>query len=125
MNDGFISYAHIDDQPMTEGQRGWISQFHRSLEVRMTQLLGQELKIWRDPKLQGSDLFDETLARQYSDSKVLVSVLTPRYVRSEWCRRELEEFVRIVGAEGGIMAENKSRIFKVVKTPVAAQEMPP
>ena len=30
MNDVFISYAHIDDQPMMEGQRGWISQFHRA-----------------------------------------------------------------------------------------------
>ncbi|MDO8542931.1 MAG: TIR domain-containing protein [Opitutaceae bacterium] len=125
MNDVFISYAHIDDQPMMEGQRGWISQFHRSLEVRMAQLLGQELKIWRDPKLQGSDLFDEALVQQFSDSKVLVSVLTPRYVRSEWCRRELEEFVRVAAAHGGITAENKSRIFKVVKTPVAAQEIPP
>jgi hypothetical protein len=125
MNDVFISYAHIDDQPMLEGQRGWISQFHRSLEVRMAQLLGQELKIWRDPKLQGSDLFDEALVRQFSDSKVLVSVLTPRYVRSEWCRRELEEFMRVAGGQGAITAENKSRIFKVVKTPVAAQEIPP
>lgn len=124
MNDVFISYAHIDDQPMMEGQRGWISQFHRSLEVRMAQLLGQELKVWRDPKLQGSDLFDEALVRQFSDSKVLVSVLTPRYVRSEWCRRELEEFVRAQAARGGITAENKSRVFKVVKTPVAPQEIP-
>ena len=125
MNDVFISYAHIDDQPMMEGQRGWISQFHRSLEVRMAQLLGQELKIWRDPKLQGSDLFDEALVRQFSDSKVLVSVLTPRYVRSEWCRRELEEFVRLAATQGSLTTENKSRIFKVVKTPVTAQEIPP
>src|SRR4051812_34380542 len=125
MNDVFISYAHIDDQPMMEWQRGWISQFHRGLEVRMAQLLGQELKIWRDPKLQGSDLFDETLARQYSDSKVLVSVLTPRYVKSEWCRRELQEFVRIVATQSGRIAENKSRVFKVIKTPVAPQEIPP
>lgn len=125
MNDVFISYAHIDDQPLTEGQRGWISQFHRSLEVRMAQLLGEELKIWRDPKLQGSDLFDDTLVQQFSDSKVLVSVLTPRYVKSDWCRRELEEFVRVVEAKGGISFENKSRIFKVVKTPVSPQEMPP
>ena len=125
MNDVFISYAHIDDQPMMEGQRGWISQFHRSLEVRMAQLLGQELKIWRDPKLNGSDLFDEALVRQFLDSKVLVSVLTPRYVRSEWCRRELQEFVRVADTQGLLTAENRSRVFKVVKTPVAAQEIPP
>jgi hypothetical protein len=125
MNDVFISYAHIDDQPMLEGQRGWISQFHRSLEVRMAQLLGQELKIWRDPKLGGNDLFDDALVKQFSDSKVLVSVLTPRYVRSEWCRRELEEFVRLAGAQGALTADHKSRVFKVVKTPVAPQEIPP
>jgi hypothetical protein len=125
MNDVFISYAHIDDQPMMEGQRGWISQFHRSLEVRMAQLLGQELKIWRDPKLQGSDLFDEALVKQFSASKVLVSVLSPRYVRSEWCRRELEEFVRAAATQGGLTADNKSRVFKVVKTPVTPQEIPP
>ena len=125
MNDVFISYAHIDDQPLTEGQRGWISQFHRSLEVRMAQLLGEELKIWRDPKLTGSDLFDDALAKQFSDSKVLVSVLTPRYIKSDWCRRELQEFARIVDAKGAVRIENKSRIFKVVKTPVSPQEMPP
>jgi hypothetical protein len=124
MNDVFISYAHIDDQPMMEGQRGWISQFHRSLEVRMAQLLGEELKIWRDPKLNGSDLFDAALVRQFSDSKVLVSVLTPRYVRSEWCRRELEEFVRVATTQGSLTSENRSRVFKVVKTPVPEQEIP-
>lgn len=125
MNDVFISYAHIDDQPMLEGQRGWISQFHRSLEVRMAQLLGQELKIWRDPKLQGSELFDDALVRQFSDSKVMISVLTPRYVRSDWCRRELEEFVGLAGAQGTVTVDNKSRVFKVVKTPVAPHDIPP
>jgi len=25
MNDVFISYAHIDDQALTEGQKGWIT----------------------------------------------------------------------------------------------------
>jgi hypothetical protein len=125
MNDVFISYAHIDDQALTEGQKGWISQFHRTLEVRLGQLLGQEPRVWRDPKLQGSDVFDEALIQQFSESKVLVSVLTPRYVKSEWCRRELEEFMKVAGEAGGIRVQNKSRVFKVVKTPVPPDEMPP
>ena len=58
MNDVFISYAHIDDQALTEGQKGWITQFHRILEVRLGQLLGEKPTIWRDQKLQGSDVFD-------------------------------------------------------------------
>ena len=39
-NDIFISYAHIDNETMTEEQKGWISAFHQALEVRLAQLLG-------------------------------------------------------------------------------------
>ena len=39
-SDLFVSYAHIDDQALTEGQKGWISTFHRALEIRLAQLLG-------------------------------------------------------------------------------------
>ena len=30
--DLFISYAHIDNQPLTPEQKGWISRLHASLE---------------------------------------------------------------------------------------------
>ena len=49
-NDIFISYAHIDDQPLVEGQKGWISNFHRALEIRLAQLMGRPPSLWRDPK---------------------------------------------------------------------------
>ena len=124
MNDVFISYAHLDDQALSEGQRGWISQFHRILEVRLGQLLGEAPRIWRDPKLKGSDLFDDALVREFTDSKVLVSVLTPRYVKSEWCIRELEEFNRSAAAKEGNEFSDKGRIFKIVKTPVPPEELP-
>jgi hypothetical protein len=29
--DIFISYAHIDDEALIEGESGWITEFHRSL----------------------------------------------------------------------------------------------
>ena len=50
MNEIFISCAHIDDQVLTEGQKGWITQFHRVLDTRLSQLLGVKSKIWRDSK---------------------------------------------------------------------------
>ena len=28
-NDLFISYAHIDNQPLTDGDKGWITGFMR------------------------------------------------------------------------------------------------
>jgi hypothetical protein len=118
----FVSYAHIDDQAMAEGQTGWIATFHRALAVRLAQLLGYEPTIWRDPKLQGNDVFADTLIDRLPRVAVLISVLSPRYVKSEWCLRELNEFVR---ATGGARVADKLRLFKVVKTPVVRGQMPP
>jgi hypothetical protein len=57
-HDVFISYAHIDNQTLSEGQEGWITTLHRALELRLAQLLGETAKIWRDFKLRGNDYFD-------------------------------------------------------------------
>src|SRR4051794_29053082 len=51
----FISYAHIDDQPLTPGEKGWISRFHTTLKKILDMRMGGEAKIWRDEKLQGND----------------------------------------------------------------------
>lgn len=40
--DIFISYAHIDNESLVDGDKGWITEFHRSLEIRLAQLLGQK-----------------------------------------------------------------------------------
>src|SRR5580765_1809768 len=88
-NDVFVSYAHIDDQSLAEGKPGWIAIFHRALEIRLAQLLGKPPRIWRDPKLQGNDVFADKLVDRLPRAAVLVSVLSPRYIKSEWCLREL------------------------------------
>ena len=125
MNDVFISYAHIDNETIEEDQKGWITQLHRILQVRLAQLMGAEPRIWRDQKLSGSDLYDQTIVEQFLDSKILVSVLSPRYVNSEWCARELDEFCTNAEQTDGLKVDDKSRVFKVVKTPVEVSEMPP
>ena len=120
----FISYAHLDNQPLEEGSKGWVSHFHQALEVRIGQLLGKQPLIWRDPKLQGNDYFGDTLIDRLPGVGVLVSVVTPRYVKSEWCHKELEEFYKASENTGGVRMDNKSRVFKVLKTPVAIDQHP-
>lgn len=124
MNDVFISYAHIDDQALTEGQKGWITQLHRILEVRLGQLLGEKPKIWRDQKVQGNDVFDDKIINAFKEAKVMVSIMSPRYMKSEWCLRELNEFYKSATEEGGIKVGEKSRIFKVIKTPIDSRDIP-
>ena len=63
-SDLFISYAHFDDAPMFEGQKGWVEVFHQALEVRLRQLLGEEAFVWRDPNLTGNEYFEETLEKR-------------------------------------------------------------
>ncbi|HEX2121797.1 MAG TPA: toll/interleukin-1 receptor domain-containing protein [Thermoanaerobaculia bacterium] len=123
-NDLLISYAHIDDQALISGDRGWVSRLHRLLEIRVAQLRGQTPKIWRDPKLTGNDYFAETITERLPNVAALVSVLSPRYVQSEWCNRELKEFCRAAEKTGGVRIADKARIFKVVKTPVSRERLP-
>ncbi len=123
-SDVFVSYAHIDDHAMVEGQPGWISSLHRHLQVRLEQLLGKEARIWRDPKLQGNDVFADRLVDRLPRVAVLVSVLSPRYVKSEWCQRELAEFLKAAVGTGGARVADKLRVFKVVKTPIPAELLP-
>lgn len=123
-NDIFISYAHIDNESLTEAQKGWISVFHRALEVRLGQLLGKKPRIFRDPKLQGNDVFSDRLLQSLPKTATLVSIMTPRYVRSEWCRKELYGFIRSADATIGVSLGTKSRIFKVVKTPIPVEQHP-
>ncbi len=125
-DDIFISYAHIDNQPLAEGQKGWITSFHQALEIRLAQLLGAELEFWRDEShLRGNDYFDDTIILRLPKVAILITVLTPRYVRSDWCLKEVDEFYRLAEQTGGVRIAEKSRIFKIVKTPVPAEQHPP
>ncbi|HEV2761716.1 MAG TPA: hypothetical protein VGV38_01880 [Pyrinomonadaceae bacterium] len=57
----FISYAHVGNHPLDEGLKGWVETPHERLQIRLTQLTGEPVKIWRDRKLQGNDIFADTL----------------------------------------------------------------
>jgi len=114
----FISYAHIDNEPLTPNQQGWISRFHASLSAMLSMRLGRKAEIWRDVKLTGNDIFADEIIQQFPKTELLISILTPRYVESEWCTREVKEFCKSAETTGGVLVDNKSRVLKVIKIPV-------
>jgi len=124
-NDVFISYAHIDDMALMEGQKGWISSFHRALDIRLGQLLGRPPSIWRDPALQGNEVFADRLVERLPGVAILVSVISPRYMKSDWCLRELHEFIKAANRLGGVRVGHKTRVFKIIKTPVPLEQQDP
>jgi hypothetical protein len=123
--DAFISYAHLDNIELIEGRKGWVANLYRALDVRVAQLLGKDAHIWWDPKLQGNDYFADTLGERLQRVAALVAVVSPRYVKSEWGRKELALFCEAAHRQVGVRVRDKSRIFKVLKTPVALEEHPP
>ena len=78
---------------MFEGQRGWVEVFHQALEVRLRQLLGEDPAVWRDPSLTGNDYLQETLKNKLLKTALLLSVVTPRYLKSKSCLSEIEDSV--------------------------------
>jgi len=84
----FISYSHLDNQPLTPEQEGWVSRFHESLQRILTMRMGRKAQIWRDKKLSGNDIFADEIVAQFPQTELLISVLSKCYVKSEWCRRD-------------------------------------
>ncbi|HVF67140.1 MAG TPA: hypothetical protein VM914_05735 [Pyrinomonadaceae bacterium] len=122
-NDIFVSYAHVDNKPFDNPQ-GWVDSFVKRLSLRLEQLIGKEPAVWRDTRLQGNEYFSGSIGDGISSTLLLLSVISPRYVNSDWCRGELKEFCRRAEQSGALGAGNLSRVFKVVKTHVDEAEMP-
>ncbi|MGB7946555.1 MAG: toll/interleukin-1 receptor domain-containing protein [Candidatus Binatia bacterium] len=123
----FISYAHIDNQPLPTEKDGWVTLFHEALQQLLAGRLGGNADIWRDHKLQGNDVFSDEIIQQLAKTAVFISVLTPRYLNSEWCAKEVGHFCTAAQETGGVVLDdNKCRVFKVLKLPIERQDaLPP
>lgn len=117
--DIFISYGHLDDDPATGALEGWIDFLVEQLPKQMQDPLGYMPKIWRDEQsLRGNDLLTGAIREGIERSLLFVPVMTPRYVLSDWCRKELDMFCASRPPATASGAAFRSRIFKVVKTPL-------
>ena len=58
-------------------------------------------------------------------AKAMISVVSPSFVHSEVCQREVEGFWRGAEQTGGRWVDQKSRLLKVLKTVVSEEQMPP
>jgi TIR domain len=122
----FISFTHLDNQPLTDGEKGWITRFHATLKNILSTRIGREAKIWRDARLAGCDVYSEEIIAQLKQSAVLVSIVSSRYLKSEWCKREVREFCEVARRTTGLIVGQKLRLLKVIKTPVdPSEELPP
>jgi hypothetical protein len=109
----FISYAHIDNEEPPE----WIDSFAEELRRKVMVRLGARPTIWKDRyRLSGNDVLQEIILPAARNAMVIVSVISPGYLTSAWCKSELNAFVEAHQA-GDLSIRGRSRVFKVVKLP--------
>ncbi len=111
--DLFISYAHLDNVPLVEGGKGWVLAFQQVLETQINRLgPPRPVRIWFDgSKVQGNHELQDSIPEAVAASSLFLPILSPNYIRSAWCMRELDTFAG--------RADRKGRIFTVVRYPLA------
>jgi hypothetical protein len=118
-HDIFISYAHLDDRSPFGDEKGWIDLLHERLSILVAQRLGIELRIWRDGhNLQGNDELQGAIGEGVTQSLLLIPIISPGYVQSDWCNREMVAFHAGEPPPQAAAPGFRSRVFKVIKTPL-------
>jgi hypothetical protein len=112
-NDIFISYAHNDNLSVMDFE--WVDWFHENLENLLIGKLGERPVIWRDRRMDQTDLIEGLLDSRVNTSALMLVIVSPSYLKSKWCGWERKTFVENAAKRGGLRVANKSRIIKVVK----------
>ncbi|MEJ2004478.1 MAG: toll/interleukin-1 receptor domain-containing protein [Cyclobacteriaceae bacterium] len=126
--DIFISYAHVDNLTFPGQADGWIQQFYKNLNLMLAKRYGRldVVKIWWDSKkLDGSVLFDDSIASGIKNSAIMICLNSPGYRASEYCNKELKLFHKKASSEKvGLKVADRSRIIHVLLNNIPFQEWP-
>jgi hypothetical protein len=123
-SDVLLNYAAIDDCPLAAGKPGWVSELHRKLAVRMEQLSGEKVHVTRLAENAIAPEMESELLQHLPHAKVMISVLSPPFIKCDLCRRAVERFWQGALETGGRYINEKPRLLKALKTAVAVEQMP-
>jgi hypothetical protein len=121
--DIFISYARDDDVPppgVPDG-KGFVTFLDEAIRYEFRDLGPDRPKIWRDTKrIADGAQFTPEIEDALKEASFLLIVLSPNWMASTWCKRELETFAKYHGPDGLL-----DRIIVVSKRYVDPDRRPP
>lgn len=118
-HDVFISYAHLDDDPLTGSEVGWVTNLADNLRKMLAQKLGsKDCDVWMDHELSATEAITPQLLQNVQQTAILLVILSPGYLNSTWCEREKSAFLKL------IRHEDKSRFFIVERDMIEDVERP-
>jgi hypothetical protein len=119
-HDIFVSYARVDDFPLPGASLGWVTTLVGALKIKLAQLLGRSdaYDLWID----NEDLSHHVgITSQITDAlrntAVMIPVLSPGYLASEWCQHEKRAFLDLV-------KKGEWRVFLIERYPLESGERP-
>src|SRR5262249_49133334 len=116
----FVSYRSIDDEtpPDTPKRPGFVTHLQQQIKYELRTTRGvQNPLVWFDRnKIAGGDVITKELQEALAMSHIFVAVLSPNYIRSAWCRDELDCFVT--------PSRPRGCLFRVDKFEVAERLIP-
>src|SRR5262245_60286981 len=115
-HDAFVSYAHgpkfqlfnsDDGDLLSQWSRELVQDLGEQIAVKLgTKEPGRALSLWMDPTLRGNEPLSDTLKEAIERSALLVVIMSPYYLESDWCGKEVEWFTAVPG-------HDQRRIFVV------------
>jgi hypothetical protein len=93
-DDIFLTYAHVDDEIVSDAGHGWVTEVVKCLKAELARKLGRSdaYAMWVDHELLHSHPVTPQILERVRRSAILVAILSPGYIASDWCRREREAF---------------------------------
>ncbi len=95
-HDLFVSYAHLDNAPIGTEKKGWVATFTEELSKILSRKLGKPGFIWKDERLAGHEPLTQAILDAIQKTGTLLVIMSNGYLQSSWCRKEREEFIRII-----------------------------
>lgn len=120
----FISYAWDDDipPPAPQGAKGFVTFLDENLRYEFKDFGPDRPQVWRDTRrVAAADQFDSVIDDALKAASILVVVLSPNWMASAYCRKELDAFARYRGAAG---VDARERIVVVNKRYVEPGDRP-
>ena len=125
MADMFISYARDDDiaPPGIPDAKGFVTFLDEHLRYQFRDLGPHRPEIWRDNRrIPDGAQFDAAIDQALQTSRFLLVVMSPNWMARDWCRKELDTFVKYRSAEG--IADVCDQIIVVCKRHIEPADRP-
>jgi hypothetical protein len=83
--DLFISYAHLNNQQRGALDRGWVTDLHDTLRMRLAEKLYVQPSIWRDAGGLDGKVLDDGIREALGNSAVFLAVVSGAFLASKYC----------------------------------------